>query len=246
VGPELDPELVARLRILDSRPGSAEMMARELGLYYDAEVAGVDRAVGLALDWLQAAGLAADTMVVVVGSEGVEFFERGGRLTGQTLFDEVVTVPLIVAGPQVRGPFVVEQAIDLVDVSRLLAAFTGSVNEEKGVGPEVGSLQGRLPPPFGPSVAEALPAASLLKPYEPLTRHDLEAVRLGPWLLIKDRGADITALFDLSADPLATDNLLRRDDSAHWARQAATLERAYERWYRTGIMGSAARPWRGD
>ena len=43
---------MTRLRALDSRPGMAETLATELGPYYDAEVAGVDRALGDVLAWL--------------------------------------------------------------------------------------------------------------------------------------------------------------------------------------------------
>src|SRR5262249_31125847 len=112
------PAFVESLRRLDSRPGAAERLAVELGTLYDGVVGGVDRAIGMLVRWLAERALLRDTVVAVVGAEGEEFYEHNGRLHGQTLFDEVVAVPLVMAGPGLYGPdggpFAESEPIDLV------------------------------------------------------------------------------------------------------------------------------------
>ncbi len=239
------PELLERLARLDSRPGAADALAVELGPKYDAEVAGIDRAVGELLRWLDDEDLAQDTLVVVVGAQGEEFFEHGGRLHGQHLHEEVVRVPLIVAGPGVPAGLVEEQMIPLVDVTRLIAEL-GDFGAE-------GSFQGRLPPPFrtradspydrGEAVEPAM-AFGLLEPYEGVTRHRRIAVREEQWLLLGEasEAGDADQLFDLEHDPRALDDLLAGDPPRPVMLMAEHLRRAHDNWVRATLRAAPSRP----
>jgi arylsulfatase A-like enzyme len=229
------PALVESLRRLDSRPGSAERLAIEVGTFYDGEVAGVDRAIETIVRWLAKRDLLRDTLVVVVGAEGEEFYEHNGRLHGQTLFDEVVEVPLVMAGPGLYGPdggaFVESEPIDLVDATRLLAGF-GDLSTQT-------ALQGRLPPPFSPRLPENVSHAVLV-PMPPAATADLRASRSRRYLRLFDAERDVESLFDLQADPGATRNLLLGSADKALRLQAETLERSLLEWERACLASSAA------
>ncbi|HEX5009172.1 MAG TPA: sulfatase [Planctomycetota bacterium] len=236
------PALLERLRKLDSRPGAAEAVADEIGTLYDAELTGVDRALGRVTDWLAARDLLRDTLVVVVGSSGEEFFDHGGRLHGQTLWDEVVNVPLIMSGPGLHGPdggpFVEDEPISLLDVTRLLGEY-GNLSANAG-------RQGRLPPPFGPRLPEPV-FHSLLRPVPGATANDLDASRSRAWLRLADHVAGTEALYDLVADPGALHDVLQDktlDDDARAAlrTQAKALAASFAEWVRASLLVSACQP----
>lgn len=70
---------------------------------YDGEVADWDRAFAALRSALEAEGLWASTVVVVTADHG-ESFQEHGRLThGTHLYDELLRVPLIVAGPGIAA-----------------------------------------------------------------------------------------------------------------------------------------------
>lgn len=228
-------ELIEMLRRIDSRPGAAEAVAIEVGTLYDAEVTTVDDAVGMLVEWLEQHELLERTLVVVVGAEGEEFYEHYGRLHGQTLHEEVVRVPVILAGPDVRGPdggpFVVSEPVQLVDITRLLASF-GRLSTKA-------EQQGRLPPPFGPILPDPI-AFSVLRPYQLVTVGDVDAARTKEWLWMYDWETDTEKLFDLDSDPGALSNLLADPEDSEARFEADSLGQAFSFWARGSLLNSAA------
>jgi len=227
-------ELLDTLRRIDSRPGVAESVAFEVGTLYDAEVTTVDDAIGMLTGWLEERDLLERTLVVVVGAEGEEFYEHNGRLHGQTLYDEVVRVPVIMAGPGVRGPdggaFVVTEPVELVDVTRVLASL-GRLSTKA-------EQQGRMPPPFGPVVPDPI-AYSVLRPYDKVTVSDVDAARTKRWLWLYDWENHTEKLFDVQADPGALVNRLadRADKEARF--EADSLAEAFSVWARGSLITAA-------
>ncbi len=237
VNNELDIELVERLRSLDSRPGAAEGVALEVGPLYDAEVAGVDRALGRFLKELTDLGLRDNTLVVVVGSHGQEFYEHLGRGQGQTLFDEVVKVPVVISGPGVIEltvpPVVEKEMIQMVDVTQLIG--------HRGKVMTAVHLPGRTPPPFGPRDSTQV-AHSLLMPYPTVTGQELEASRRDGLVLYRDRRLQTDMLLDLAPGPGKERDLLQDEGALQWADEAQALHDAFDEWYRSTILSAAARP----
>ena len=66
---------------------------------YDGEVRFVDAAAGQILEKLENGGLANSTVVIISSDHGEEFWEHGSSGHGHTLYDELVTVPLIIRAP---------------------------------------------------------------------------------------------------------------------------------------------------
>lgn len=239
VNGEPDPELEARLAALDSRPGVAAMLATEVGPLYDAEVAGVDRALGMLLEALEERGVLDRTLIVIVGSHGQEFFEHLGRGQGQTLYDEVLHIPVIVSGPGVVGlstpPLVEREMIQMEDVTQLIGQL-GKVMSAANLG-------GRTPPPFGPSDTTQV-AHALLLPYEGETSKSLEASRREGLMLLTDREKRTSTLLDLAPGPGKERDLLMEPDVTRWAEEARALQDAFDEWYRGTVLDSASRPMR--
>ena len=78
---------------------------------YEAEIAWTDSQVGRLIESLRASGELENTLIVVVGDHGDEFFEHGNLGHRKTLFEEVLRVPLllhlpdvIAAGQELHGP----------------------------------------------------------------------------------------------------------------------------------------------
>ncbi|MGH2625480.1 MAG: sulfatase-like hydrolase/transferase, partial [Anaerolineales bacterium] len=68
--------------------------------FYDSEIAYLDAALGRVLDFLEAEGLADETVVVITSDHGESFYEHG--LVGHHhLYDDNLHVPLLVAIPGV-------------------------------------------------------------------------------------------------------------------------------------------------
>jgi arylsulfatase A-like enzyme len=68
---------------------------------YDAEVAYYDECFGRLLAELQKRGLLETTIIAVTADHGEELFDHGQLGHGYTLFEELLRVPLVVAGPRV-------------------------------------------------------------------------------------------------------------------------------------------------
>lgn len=66
---------------------------------YDGEIAYVDSQLGQLFAWLEAQGLADDTLVIVTSDHGEEFFEHGHKTHRRQLYRESVHVPWILAWP---------------------------------------------------------------------------------------------------------------------------------------------------
>jgi arylsulfatase A-like enzyme len=158
---------------------------------YELEIESVDRRIGALLRTLEATGQRASTLIVFTADHGEEFGEHGGFLHDHAMWDEVVRVPLIVAGPGVRGGRRVRQPVSLVDLVPTLADMLG--------------IEG-----LGPFQGESLRPVLSGRRREPRERphyisstitHDAEAMVRGPYKLIAATDGSRVELYDLEADP---------------------------------------------
>lgn len=88
---------------------------------YRTEVASIDERVGNLLDALELSGRRQNTVVVFTSDHGEGFGEHGYFLHGETFFDEVTRVPLLISGPGVRAGAKVDAPVSLVDLMPTLA-----------------------------------------------------------------------------------------------------------------------------
>lgn len=100
------PQFVPETHRLELPP---EEQAYVRGLY-QGEIRYVDEAIGALLDTLHATGDAANTVVCITADHGEEFWDHGQVTHGQSLYEELIRVPLILAAPgmpaaRIQEPF---------------------------------------------------------------------------------------------------------------------------------------------
>jgi arylsulfatase A-like enzyme len=155
---------------------------------YDGEIAFTDTEVGRLIDGARADG--SDPLVIVTSDHGEEFGEHGGMQHGRTLFEEVLHVPLIVAGAGTAPGRVVETPMSIVSLPLTIAELAHA----------------ELPGPFSvPSLVETLrggqPAAQPVYAELAWGRgiHHWTGID-GLWKLVVDAKLR-SVLYDLATDP---------------------------------------------
>jgi len=89
---------------------------------YDAEIRYVDEAIGVLLNKLK--DYLANTFIILTADHGDEFGEHG-RFGHQTVYDETLRVPLIIAGPGIKGGTSIKEQVSLIDLAPTIAEFAG-------------------------------------------------------------------------------------------------------------------------
>jgi arylsulfatase A-like enzyme len=198
------------------REGLLPLDTAGLTALYDGEVQRVDRLAGELLAMLDARGLAVRTIVVLASDHGQELDDHGGYTYGHTLYDEIVRVPLIVAGPGVTAAGrAVDTPVSLIDLAPTLAALAGAALPAEAEGLSlVPALQGQAIDER-PVFSEALYRVPL----------NQQAIRSGGYKLIVRQGDGQVELYDLRADPAERHNL-----AAERPGVADALRGELERW----------------
>jgi arylsulfatase A-like enzyme len=92
---------------------------------YDAGIRQMDAELGRFFDFLRAEGLWEEAIVVITSDHGEEFLEHGGVLHGQTQYQEVLRIPLLMKDGRVPKGKRVRIPVSLVDIAPTLLARTG-------------------------------------------------------------------------------------------------------------------------
>lgn len=178
---------------------------------YDGQAAWADSLVASVVDWLKAKGLLEQTVIVVTSDHGEELFERGQFDHGDTLFEEVTHVPLVISAPgRVPAGRVVDGTVSLVDLPATLLDLAGA-------GDTLG--EGRTLKPLW-SGGEAAGGRAAFAEVVGHGAEPLSAAWSGTLKLVRreTKGGLREQLFDLAADPGET-----RDVAASRAADTARL-----------------------
>ncbi len=184
------------LREAGVRLGEADLrFLREL---YEAEIRQLDQVMAGLFAFLEEEGLTEETLIVLTSDHGEEFQEHGGLLHGRTQYEELLRVPLILAGPGLPRGVVVEQPVGLIDLAPTVLARLGLTLPGHVDGLDLaptwagGVLAER--PFFGEAdhnnVVDGKPVVDIKR-----------MVRLGSEKLHFDRISARAQLFDLARDP---------------------------------------------
>ncbi|MCK6482363.1 MAG: sulfatase, partial [Planctomycetes bacterium] len=198
--PRVDPPHSSGILPFDSFPALPAAEAAAMRANYGGEASAADAALGRALGALRRSGRLDRTLVIVTSDHGEEFHEHGGWTHGQSLFRELVHVPLLLRAPR-GGPGAgrrIATPVSLVDVAPTVAALAGVATSARFSGRSLlPLLEGESPPPV-PVFAEiaAGPVGS-------------RAVVLGPEVFIEawKGGSRWEGLYDLRSDPGQARNL---------------------------------------
>jgi len=200
--------------------------AAELSMFYDAEVAWADDNVGRLVDLLRESGAWSSTLFVFVSDHGEEIFEHGDISHGQSLYAELVRVPMIVCHPDGLGAGRrIDAVVSLLDVMPTVLAHAGL--------PTTGLAGHDLTPLLRGEAAASEPRITSVR----LNRHKYSpaaearrgsvnvAVTDGRWRGIWNVQGDTVELYDTATDP-------------HEQQDRATDDPA-----RAAALGSLARQW---
>jgi len=92
---------------------------------YDGEIAYVDQQIGRLVQSLREHGSLDDTLIVVVGDHGESLGEHGEDEHGVFLYDAVLRVPFIVAGPGVTRGRIIDEQVRALDVAPTILGALG-------------------------------------------------------------------------------------------------------------------------
>jgi arylsulfatase A-like enzyme len=189
------------LRRARSEPETFDTADRRfIAAAYDEELLFVDYHIGRLLDGIEQRGLLKDSLVLLTADHGEEFFDHGGFEHGHSAFQELLHVPLVAWGPDVRARRIAAPVSHVDLVPTALDALGLAVPEGLSGVSLWPTLRHGAAPPERPLIAEG-------------TFHGPErkAVLLWPWKLIRTLGDGEAKLFDLSADPRESRDLAARE-----------------------------------
>jgi arylsulfatase A-like enzyme len=199
--------------------------------WYDGSIRGMDAEIARIVERLEALGLADDTLLIFAGDHGEEFLEHGSVFHGETLYGEMLDVPLILWGPgRVPAGVTVDATVELIDVLPTLVELAGLETRHAVSGASLaprlrGAAVGSPGPAFAEKAVDAEP--------EPGTRGRIGSVAAisadGRWKLIHNHvrsdGVPELELYDRRADPLD-----QHDLAAAHPEVVAELRGELERW----------------
>jgi arylsulfatase A-like enzyme len=183
---------------------------------YDSEIAYVDSYVGRIIDKLEETGLYEDSIIVLTSDHGEGFNEHGYFFHGQTLYNEVIKVPLLFHVPgwfsrKVDGP------VSIIDMPPTVLELLGYTIPNEFAGKSlVEAMMGRSEVPDRPVFAELLPYTNWKEKHQAIIddHHKL--------IMVLTHGTK--ELYDLEEDPGETENI--RDEAPEKAE--ALEKRLYE------------------
>jgi arylsulfatase A-like enzyme len=198
---------------------------------YDSCISYLDEQVHILLDEMARRHLLENTVVIITSDHGEHLGERHhGNVIfdhGNTLYPELVEVPLIMAGPGIPEHTAINEPVSLRDVAATVLALSGSPS---------GSLPGSSLTACWTSPAassQPAPVYAELEQIKPVKRNAplvvLRSVRLGPLYYIRNEATGGDDLYDLGVDPGALNDI---SEDARYAVQYKQMQALMKRWAR--------------
>lgn len=191
--------------------GKLKVSARDkqrIEAIYDSDVSYTDANVRKLFDWLKEKGHADDTLVIFTADHGDELWDHGKIGHGQSLYDELVHVPLVIYYPPLfPAGRDVSEGVDILDLMPTVADALGVKAPP--------AAQGESLVPLASGVGGGYPRPAIASQYE--LAH---AMRLGGWKLWVG-GSGQTRLNHVAVDRNEQRELWDSKDSAV-ARRALT------------------------
>ncbi|MEW6273344.1 MAG: sulfatase [Thermodesulfobacteriota bacterium] len=204
---------------------------RKIIALYDTALRFIDGQIARVLEFLAKSGDLDRTAIVVTADHGEEFWDHGRFFHGQSLYEEVLHVPLIARVPGLGKPgTVIERPVRLLDVAPSLLEWAKLERPA--------TFQGR---PLGEVVAAPdLPSDDVIATATQAQFATRYALRTGDLKLIESLDTGKRELFDLAKDPREQTNLASerpKDVAALQARLDAARAVLRERGYQVKIVG---------
>lgn len=190
---------------------------------YDGEMAYTDKHIGRLLEQLDERGELDNTWIVLTADHGEEFRDHGGTQHRGTLYEELVSVPLIVVGPGVE-PQRVSSVVPNSDIAPTLLELLELPPQSTFTGQAMPLVEGRFR-------FEDRPV------YMEVERHgNKRALLEGRLKLIRDLEAGTSQLFDLSTDPGEKTNV-----SSRYPEEFEAMGSKLDAWFASGTFQAETR-----
>jgi len=192
---------------------------------YNGECTFVDRYIGEILDALAKDGLDKDTAIIVFADHGEAFGEHRKFFHGETIYDEVQHVPLLIHVPGIK-PRKIDDPVMLIDLApTVLDLIKGEIPKSfRGVS-LLGAMLGDSLPKERRVYAEMMPCHELMLDHRFLVE--------GHWKLYYKVTDNVFELYDLEHDPSEQHNLWDKERD-----KGADLRRKLLEWMRTELRHS--------
>jgi arylsulfatase A-like enzyme len=194
---------------------------RRLIALYDGGIRQLDDRLGVFLAALERKNLLSNTVVIITADHGEEFLDHGGVLHDNTLYDELIRVPLIMFGPGVPAGKVVEKQVEIIDIMPTILELSGAKAPP--------NMEGRS---LLPLITQDDPEWTELAFAEADWKNEVydvkRAVRTGRYKLYYDRHTKEEELYDLLLDPAEKRNILKELPDV-----AASLRKELKAWMAT-------------
>lgn len=185
---------------------------------YDGAVRYLDDAFGELLDGLARKGLLDDTLVVVTSDHGEQFGEHGLFLHGNSLYTQLLHVPLVLRLPtRVPAGTLVDQPVSLRDLPATILDLVHVAGVKPLPGKSLAVFWNFTSGPPSNERDEAVsPVVSEVTHLEwvdwyPVSKGDMTSIRVGDLHYISG-GPGMEALFDLTRDPREEVNLMGTEE----------------------------------
>ncbi len=168
---------------------------------YASAIAWTDRQLGRLFRGLARRGRLADTVVVVTADHGEELWDHGWFFHGQSLYDELLHVPLLVHVPGLGNGRVVDDLVSTLDILPTVAEAAGLPPIARDGRSLLSSMRGSQDP-AGPARA-VFATVSYAEPRTP----ERQAVRTRNRKLVRNVSDGTLEVYDLADDPRERNNL---------------------------------------
>jgi arylsulfatase A-like enzyme len=178
-----------------------KQMMRQINRLYDAEIRRMDASIGELLESVDAVSSTGRPLIALAGDHGTELNDHGGFSHGPTdLYQEVVRVPLLFAGPDV--PDDERELGALVDVPQTLVQQSNAVEEQIDTFEGINLLNEQR----GSVSTEVVYDIDPVKGTN-IDNGILRAHTAPPWKLVRNEETENVALYNLTSDNTEQTNL---------------------------------------
>lgn len=207
--PGAEPIDTSRCDRFNRKEGLTQGHALFLSDRYDGSIRFVDDTLKKLFDGLEAQGLMENTIIIITSDHGEAFLEHGRIGHQESLYKELLMVPLIIGGPGIKPQRIVE-SVNLADLFPTVLDLVGLPPSKQPDGHSLAALMHGRQETFSrpPYQFSELHRGKLLRSLiDPVDQH-----------FILNLETDSAELFDVAKDPLESQDLAARmpDRIAEW------------------------------
>lgn len=185
---------------------------------YDGEVRAFDEGFGQLIEQLEGHGILDNTILAITADHGEEWYEFGIVGHGTSLYEPVIGVPLIFAGPGIAPGYAAPEPVQILDLPATLLDLAGLGRQTLGDGV---SFAPWLDPTAEPTEQPLFLENEFGMGHAADNDFVLSGLRRGPYKLVlterhryrsPSAGHPAQEFYDLSRDPKEQDNLIFADE----------------------------------